>query len=94
MNKKDYSVLLLMSVLIALLVAANLGLGYSNGNLSNELNQQQMIINNARQMEPVLDNLAKRIAKGSEKDTRLREILKKNDLQVTLDTASGKKQYP
>ena len=94
MNKKDFSVLLLMSVLIALLAAANLALNYSNTQLNNTVAQQQNMINGARQMEPVLDNLAKRIARGSENDPRLRDILKKNDLQVTLEHDGGKKNYP
>ena len=95
MNKTDFSILMFLSLLFAGLVGLNLWLMSSNGRLNMQLAQEQQSINQARQLEPVLDNLAKRIAKGSDSDPRLREVLKKNQLQVTLDTGNGEqKKYP
>ncbi len=94
MNKTDFSILLFLSVLIAALVGVNLWLNVSNNKLNNQLAQEQQAVNHAQQISPVLDNLAKRIAKGSDVDPRLREVLKKNELQVTLDNGGEPKKYP
>ncbi len=65
-----------------------------NGNLNNEIAQRQQVINQARQLEPVLDSLAKRIAKGSDTDPKLKNILAKHGMKVTLDVDGKKKNYP
>ena len=58
------------------------------------ITRDQVLINNARQVEPVLDQLARRIAKGSDTEPRLKNILVRHRLNVTLDVDGKKKSYP
>jgi hypothetical protein len=48
----------------------------------------------ARQMEPILDQIAKRIAKVSDNDPQLRLILVKHGMKVTLEVDGKQKSYP
>lgn len=66
----------------------------SNDKLNNEIAQRQQVINNARQLEPVLDQLAKRIARASDADPRFKTILVKHGMTVTLDVNGKQKKYP
>ena len=80
-------------VLIALLITQFVING-SNTKLTEEMNQQQAVINNARQLEPVLDQLAKRIARDSDTNAALRNLLVKYDMHVTLEVDGKQKKYP
>ena len=48
----------------------------------------------ARQLETVLDQLAKRIAKGSDIDPKLKIVLLKYGMNVSLEIDKKKKTYP
>ena len=65
-----------------------------NERLNSTLNQERAVLNKSRQVGTVLDQLAKRIAIGSEKDPRLKEVLLKYGLSVTLEVDGKKKNYP
>ena len=54
----------------------------------------QTEINNGRQFASVLDQIARRMASGSETEPRLTNILAKYGLKVTLDVNGQKKNYP
>lgn len=56
--------------------------------------RDQAALNNTRQAEVVLDQLAKRIVRGSEVDPRLTNILAKYGLNVTLEVDGKMKSYP
>jgi hypothetical protein len=94
MTKSQFWILMFFSVLTAGLMASHLGLVHANEKLSQELGAEQNIVGNAQQLEPVLDRLAKRIAKGSDTDPRLKNVLAKYGLSVTLDVDGKKKNYP
>ncbi len=80
-------------VLIALLITQFVVSG-SNAKLNDEVNRKQAVINNARQLEPVLDQLAKRIAHDSDTNAALRNLLVKYDMHVTLEVDGKQKKYP
>ena len=94
MSKAQYWILNCASLLLVTLLLAHYWLSRSNNNISNDLTRAQAYIGNARQVEPVLDQMAKRIAKGSEADPRLKDILVKYGLSVTLNNEGQTKTYP
>ena len=94
MTKPQFSVLLLVSIIVSGLMLGHLWLIASNNRIGNQLSSEQSFVGNAQQLEPVLDRLAKRIAMGSEKDPRLKNVLAKHGLQVTLEVDGKKKNYP
>ena len=94
MSRSQFLALWLVSVLLIGLVLTNWFLVRSNARLNATLLSQQGYINKASQAEPVLDNMAKRIAKGSDVDARLKNVLIKHGLKVTLDVDGKKKSYP
>ncbi|MSU34304.1 MAG: hypothetical protein EXS36_04200 [Pedosphaera sp.] len=51
-------------------------------------------VNSSHQTEIALDQLAKRIARGSDTDPRLTNILVKYGLNVTFEIDGKKKSYP
>jgi hypothetical protein len=88
---------LILNATGALLVLTLLGhFAFStwNNSTADELRANQAALNNAAQVRVVLDNLAKRIALGSETDPRLRDLLIKYGLNVTLDVQGQRKAYP
>ena len=85
---------MLVSIVVSGLMLGHLWLITSNNRIGNQLSSEQSYIGNAQQLEPVLDRLAKRIAVGSDKDPRLKNVLAKHGLQVTLDVDGKKKNYP
>jgi hypothetical protein len=94
MTKSQFRWLTGISVVLAALLAGHLWLVYLNNQLSQEVSRQQASVNNGQQLEVILDRLAKRIAQGSEKDPRLKNILSKHGLQVTLEVDGKQKKYP
>src|SRR5688572_29198447 len=71
------------AVLIALLLA-HLFLSRANNQLGGQLNSQRGYINNARQLQPVLENLVRRIAAAGESDPKLKALLAKYDIKLNL----------
>ncbi len=56
--------------------------------------QQQAYINNAKQVDGTLQQLVIRIAQGSDKDSRLRDILANHGLKATLNIDGQERQFP
>ena len=65
-----------------------------NNRLNDELGRQQTVIANGNQFEPVLDSLGKRIARGSDVDPRLKALMLKYGMRVTLEVNGKTKSYP
>lgn len=63
----------LVCLLLGLLLLANFTLAQINQRLEQTVTQYQAYINQARQSESVLDQLAKRVAKGSDSEPTLRD---------------------
>jgi hypothetical protein len=94
MNKFQFWALNFLSFVLAALLLGHYVLARHNDRLSQAVTRDRAAANSARQIEPVLDQLAKRIASGSETDPRLKNILSKYGLNVTLETDGKKKTYP
>ncbi len=104
MNRPQFLAINTLALALSALMLAHFFVARSAGRLSGEMtaNQSkfnearlaQSRLNEARQLETILDQLAKRIAHGSETDPRLRTILSKHGMQVTLEINGEKKQYP
>ena len=94
MNKPQFWILNLVSLLLSATLLAHFFFVRHNNQLGGALNGEQAYVNNARQLETVLDQLAKRIAKGSDTDPKLKNILVKYGMTVTLETDGKKKTYP
>jgi hypothetical protein len=94
MTKNQYWVLNVVSFVLVTLMTVQFFVNRSNAQLNDSINQQQAVINHGRQLEPILDQLAKRIARDSETNAALRELLVKHDLRVTLEVDGKPKNYP
>ena len=94
MTKAQRAFFNVVALLLVVLILADLWLTIKNRSLSRQVNQMQVTIINARRIEPILTQLSLQIAKRSDQDPALRELMKRHNLQVTLDVEGGKKRYP
>ena len=94
MSRLQFWTLNLISAILVLLLATHFLMSRLNDRLADEVNLRRAYINNANQVSAVLDRIAQRIALGSESDPRLRDLLIKYGLTVTLDIQGKKKSYP
>jgi hypothetical protein len=94
MSRSQFYLLNTVSVLLVVFLLTHFALARYNDRTGNALAREQAAIGNTRQVEAVLEQLAKRIARGSDTDPRLAGVLRKNALTVTLDVAGKKKAYP
>ena len=94
MSKLQFWTLNIASLILAAVLMGHFFFVRHNNQLGASLTREQAYINNARQLETVLDQLAKRIAKGSDTDPKLKNILVKYGMTVTLETDGKKKTYP
>ena len=94
MNKLQFWVLNVASLVLAALLLGHFFFVRANNRLGQALDRERATISKARQLEAVLDQLAKRIAKGSDTDPKLKNVLVKYGLNVTLEVDGKKKAYP
>lgn len=94
MNRLQFWLLNLASAGLVLLLAGHFLLARRNNRIGEQLNREQTYIGRASQVSAVLDQMARRIALGSESDPRLRDVLIKYGLSVTLEAGGKKKTYP
>ena len=94
MSRLQFWVLNVTSGILVILLATHFLLSRLNGRIGDDVNRQRAYINNANQVSAVLDRMAQRIALGSESDPRLRDLLVKYGLSVTLEVQGKKKTYP
>ena len=94
MTKLQFQVLNIISCLLALTFLGHFIFVKLNARSGQALERDRLTVSNARQVESVLDQLAKRIAYGSDTDPQLKSILAKHGLHVTLEVDGKKKTYP
>jgi hypothetical protein len=94
MTKPQFWALNIICFVLAILLLAQFALDGSNQKLVTEVNNRQAVVKNAQQLEPVLDQLAKRIAHDSDTNAALRNLLVKYDMHVTLEVDGKQKKYP
>jgi hypothetical protein len=94
MNKFQFWTLNLASLLLVLLLLGHFFFAQHNNGLGQALERDRAAINNARQIEVVLDQLAKRIAQGAGTDPRLKNILIKHGLNLPSEPVGNKSKRP
>lgn len=94
MTKPQFWALNFIGLALVILLLSQFIIDRINAKLVAEVNNRQAIVRNAQQLEPILDQLAKRIARDSETNTALRNLLVKYDMQVTLEVDGKQKNYP
>ncbi len=82
MTRSQALALNIVSALLIFLLFAHLAFSRSNSKLGNQLNAARAQVNNARQLQPVLENLVRRIAAGGEKDVQVKALLTKYDIKI------------
>lgn len=94
MPRLQFWILNALGAVFLALIVIQFGIVWKNTKLNDELVRQQTIIANASQLEPVLDSLGKRIARGSDVDPRLKTLMLKYGMRVTLEVNGKTKNYP
>lgn len=94
MSKSQFIVLNVIAMVLAILILANLFLARENRQLSVQLAQNQALVNGGRQAEAILRQMTVRIARGSDLDPKLRELLLRHELKAILTVDGKKKEYP
>jgi hypothetical protein len=83
-----------VALLLAALILTNLWLVTRSQSMALLLAQTQAAVGNSRRAEQILTQLSMRIARESDKDPALLELLKKHNLKVTLEVDGKTKAYP
>lgn len=94
MTRTQFIVLSLVSLTLVVLLLANVGAAYRGQTVAAESIEAQMQLNNSRRAEQILSQISMRIARDSDKDAALRDLLVKHQLKVTLEVDGKKKNYP
>ena len=82
MTRHQFWLLNGVSALLIILLLAHSSLSRQNARLGAQINTERAYINNARQLQPFLENLARRINAAGESDIQLRALLTKYDIKV------------
>lgn len=94
MRKYQFWTLNALGLVLAALLLGHHFFARHNDRLGDAVLRDRSFVEGSRQVEATLDQLAKRIAKGSEIDPGLKKLLVKHGLNVTLETDGTKKSYP
>ena len=94
MNRLQFWTLNLSALLLAALLLGHFFFAQHNDTLGAALERDRAAVANARQVEVVLDQLAKRIAVASKTEPQLKTVLVKYGLNVTLETDGRKTTVP
>ena len=94
MNRIQLYVLNVVCLLLAVLILTNFALVLRNQSMADRLLQTQAAVANSRRAEQILSQLSMRIARDSDREPALRDLLKKHSLKVTLEVEGKKKAYP
>ncbi len=94
MTKTKYTILMATSITLVVLTVINFLIQIQTQRLNNLAMQQQAYINSARQADGTLQQLVIRVAAGSDKDARLRDLLAKHGLKATLNIDGQERQFP
>jgi hypothetical protein len=94
MTKNQFWLLNLVSAILIVLLFAHLFFSRANNSLGAQLNAQRAYVNNARQLQPVLENMAQRIATAGENDPKLKALLTKYDIRITLPPETTAEKQP
>ena len=94
MSKLQYWILNVIGLVLVAELLGHYFFARHNDRLGDAVMRDQAFVNGSRQVEVTLDQLAKRIARGSDTDPQLKKLLVKYGLNVTLETDGKKTTYP
>ena len=83
MTKTQFWLLNIVSGVLIALLFAHYFASRANSRLAAQLNKERAYIKNADQLQPVLENLVRRIAAAGQNDTKLRSLLTKYDIRFS-----------
>lgn len=84
MTRTQFWLLNVVSAVLIVVLAAHVVLSRSNAKAAQQLNTQRAYINNARQLQPALENLVRRINVAGQNDVQLKALLAKYDIKVNV----------
>ena len=86
MTKKQYIVLMVTSVMLAILMVVNLALAHRAQGINNRILEAQAFINKNRPVDGALQQLAARTAQAAEKEPKMKDLLTKYGIQTKTKT--------
>ena len=84
MTRTQFWLLNVVSAVLIVILVAHVVLSRSNNKAAQQLNTQRTYINNARQLQPALENLVRRISAAGQNDLQLKALLAKYDIKVNV----------
>src|SRR4051812_3317680 len=84
MNRIQWLALCTVSAILIILLLAHLSLSRSNTKAAAQLTAARTYVNNARQLQPALENLVRRINSAGQNDFQLKALLTKYDIKVNI----------
>ena len=94
MGKVQFAVLNVVGGACALLIGADLVLGYFNSRLNQSVAATRNQFGQAQQLQTTAQNLVVRIAQVGQTDPALRDLLVRHDFPVNLSTNSQTRPSP
>ena len=94
MSRWQFHILNLTSLALVILFGVQFWLGRKVQTMNNQIMQAQAVVNEAQQLEPILRKMSMRIAQASDREPRLRDLLVKYGMKVTLNVDGKQKSYP
>jgi hypothetical protein len=87
MTRTQFWLLNIVSAVLIVFLVAHVVISRSNSKASQQLNTQRGYINNARQIQPGLENLVRRINAAGQNDIQLKALLSKYDIKMNPPNA-------
>jgi hypothetical protein len=87
MTRTQFWLLNVISAVLILILVAHVVLSRSNNKAAQQLTAQRTYINNARQVQPALENLVRRINAAGQNDVQIKALLAKYDIKVNVPNA-------
>ena len=84
MTRTQFWLLNAVSAVLIVILVAHVTLSRSNNKAAQQLTTQRNYINTARQVQPALENLVRRINAAGQNDVQLKALLAKYDIKVNV----------
>ncbi len=94
MSQTQFGILNVVGGLCAALILGNVVVSRLNNHLNQVLLETQTKLNATQQVQTTLQSLAVRIAQAAQTEPVLRDLLKRHDLQVSLNVDGQTKLVP
>jgi hypothetical protein len=94
MTRTQFWLLNAVSAVLILFLVAHVVVSRSNNKAAQQLNTQRAYINNARQVQPALETLIRRIGAAGQNDLQLKALLANYDIKVNIPSAETNSVAP